>query len=126
MDDEQVEGVVIVEDNRPAGTVTDRDLALTVLKPGHDAGETAAQVIMTEDVITPHTARERRCEQSEQYRSFRAGYPFFGSGTPPTVSDRLGECQFIGCIQIQQAIHGGVPVNRPYRFVSRIPVSIRS
>jgi CBS domain-containing protein len=52
MNDERVGSVIVVEDERPVGVVTDRDLALKVLRQGRDPAETTAQEIMTEEVIT--------------------------------------------------------------------------
>jgi CBS domain-containing protein len=52
MDAEDVGSVVIVEDERPRGIVTDRDLALEVLARGSDPSSLTAADVMSEDVVT--------------------------------------------------------------------------
>jgi CBS domain-containing protein len=54
MKEEGVGSVVIEEEGRPVGIVTDRDLAMTVLEPRADPTEVTADEIMTEE---PTTAR---------------------------------------------------------------------
>jgi CBS domain-containing protein len=48
MDDEQVGSVVITEDNRPVGIVTDRDLAMFVVGPERDLTAVTASDVMSE------------------------------------------------------------------------------
>ena len=49
---EVVGSVVIVENERPRGIVTDRDLALEVLAHGRDLSSLTAADVMSEDVVT--------------------------------------------------------------------------
>ncbi len=42
--------VVVDEENRPVGVVTDRDIALRVLRRGLDPDETKASAVMSDDV----------------------------------------------------------------------------
>lgn len=51
--DEDLGDLVIVEDDRPVGIVTDRDIALAVARHGDLSGLTAADV-MTPDPVTIH------------------------------------------------------------------------
>lgn len=55
LDQERVGSVVVVEEARPVGIVTDRDLALKVLGPGLDPEETPAGDVMTEEMVTVDT-----------------------------------------------------------------------
>lgn len=55
MKEENVGSVVIVEEDRPIGIVTDRDLVLEVLEPRHDPREVTAESVMTETVVTVST-----------------------------------------------------------------------
>lgn len=52
MDEEDVGSVVIVEDERPRGIVTDRDLAMEVLVHERDPSSLTAADVMTEEVVT--------------------------------------------------------------------------
>lgn len=52
MDDERVGSVVVTDSGRPVGIVTDRDVAIKVLKQGRDPAQTTAGDVMTEDVVT--------------------------------------------------------------------------
>lgn len=52
MEDQNVGSVVVVENKKPIGIVTDRDLVMNVLKPGRDRHSTAVGEIMTEDPVT--------------------------------------------------------------------------
>lgn len=54
MREEAVGCVVIVDDDKPVGIVTDRDLVMEVLEPRHDPTEVTAGDVMTE---TPATLR---------------------------------------------------------------------
>jgi CBS domain-containing protein len=49
MREEGVGSVVIEEEGRPVGIVTDRDLAMAVLEPRADPTEVTAEEIMTEE-----------------------------------------------------------------------------
>lgn len=51
MADEEIGDVVIAEDNRPVGIVTDRDVALAVAEHG-DVSDLGAEDLMTEDPAT--------------------------------------------------------------------------
>lgn len=53
MRDEELGDLVISEDDRPVGIVTDRDVALT-LAEGEDVRDLTAADIMTEDPVTIH------------------------------------------------------------------------
>ncbi|MFB6300786.1 MAG: CBS domain-containing protein [Halobacteriales archaeon] len=50
--DEDVGSVVVIEDNRPVGIVTDRDLAVNVLAEGHSPEGMTAEDVMTADLFT--------------------------------------------------------------------------
>lgn len=52
MADEQVGSVVVVEDGRPQGIVTDRDVALRVVAADADAASLTAADVMSEDLVT--------------------------------------------------------------------------
>lgn len=52
MEDENVGSVVIVEDERPLGIVTDRDLAIEVIAHGTDPATLTAGDVMSEDLVT--------------------------------------------------------------------------
>ncbi len=52
MADERVGSVVIAEDKKPVGIVTDRDLALRCVAEEADPTELTAENVMTEDVHT--------------------------------------------------------------------------
>lgn len=52
MREENVGSVIIEEDGRPVGIVTDRDLVLEVLEPRHDPTEVTAADVMTETPVT--------------------------------------------------------------------------
>ena len=54
MKEEGVGSVIIEDDDRPVGIVTDRDLVTEVLEPRRDPGDVAAGDVMTE---TPATLR---------------------------------------------------------------------
>lgn len=52
MEEEDVGSVVILEDERPRGIVTDRDLALEVLVHERDPSSLTAADVMSEEVVT--------------------------------------------------------------------------
>jgi len=52
MKEESVGSVIIIDEGRPVGIVTDRDLVLQVLEPRADPRETTAGEIMTETPVT--------------------------------------------------------------------------
>ncbi|MCU4719142.1 CBS domain-containing protein [Halapricum hydrolyticum] len=52
MDEENVGSIVITNDETPIGIVTDRDLAVRVLKEAADPTEQAAEDVMTDDLYT--------------------------------------------------------------------------
>ncbi|WP_336362175.1 CBS domain-containing protein [Halalkalicoccus salilacus] len=52
MAEEGVGSIVIVEDDRPVGIVTDRDLTVEVLAAGEDPSSVTAENVMTEDPVT--------------------------------------------------------------------------
>lgn len=52
MDEHAVGSVVVVEDDRPVGLVTDRDLTLEVLSRGGDAETLTASGVMSADPFT--------------------------------------------------------------------------
>ncbi|WP_435348893.1 CBS domain-containing protein [Haloarchaeobius sp. HRN-SO-5] len=54
MKEENVGSVVVEDDDRPVGIVTDRDLTLKVLEPREDPGEVSVAQIMTENPTTVH------------------------------------------------------------------------
>ena len=55
MEERDVGSAVVVEDDRPVGLVTDRDLTIEVLSRGTDPDDVTAADVMTED---PFSARE--------------------------------------------------------------------
>lgn len=52
MESEVVGSVVVLEGDRPAGVVTDRDLAIEVCLQGADPATTTAEDVMTRDLYT--------------------------------------------------------------------------
>lgn len=52
MEEKDVGSVLIVEDNRPVGIVTDRDLTLEVVSRGSDATELSVSDVMTTNPFT--------------------------------------------------------------------------
>lgn len=54
MDEASVGSVVVVEDGRPVGLVTDRDLALAVVSRGADPASLDASDVMSADPFTVH------------------------------------------------------------------------
>jgi CBS domain-containing protein len=52
MDEEGVGSIVITEDDRLVGIVTDRDLTVGVLAAGEDPSSVSAADLMSEDVVT--------------------------------------------------------------------------
>ncbi|TYL38405.1 CBS domain-containing protein [Natronococcus pandeyae] len=52
MDDEQVGSVVVVEDDRPQGIVTDRDITISAVARGEDPEAKTAADVMSEDLVT--------------------------------------------------------------------------
>lgn len=52
MDEESVGSVVVVEDDRPVGLVTDRDLALAVVSRGGDPTSLTASDVMSAEPFT--------------------------------------------------------------------------
>lgn len=52
MHEETVSSVVVVDDGRPLGLVTDRDLAMAVLDESFDAERTPIDEFLTDDVVT--------------------------------------------------------------------------
>lgn len=52
MEEESVGSVVVVDDDRPIGLVTDRDLAMEVVARGTEPSEVTAEEVMTPDPIT--------------------------------------------------------------------------
>lgn len=52
MEKETVGSVVIVDDNKPVGIVTDRDLAMRCVAEEGETGDLAAENVMSEDVET--------------------------------------------------------------------------
>lgn len=55
MKEENVGSVVIVDESRPVGIVTDRDLVLEVLEPREDPASVTAADVMTETLATVRT-----------------------------------------------------------------------
>lgn len=55
MKEENVGSVIIEDDDRPVGIVTDRDLVLQVLEPRGDPSAVTAGEIMTDTPVTLHT-----------------------------------------------------------------------
>jgi len=54
MEERAVGSAVVVEDDRPVGLVTDRDLTIEVLSRGTDPDDVTAADVMTEDPFTAH------------------------------------------------------------------------
>lgn len=52
METETVGSVVIVDDNKPVGIVTDRDLVMRCVDEAGETGDLAAENVMSEDVET--------------------------------------------------------------------------
>lgn len=52
MRDENVGSVVVVDDEKPVGLVTDRDVAVRIAADRLDAGEMDTAAVMTEDPVT--------------------------------------------------------------------------
>lgn len=52
LDDERVGSVVIVEDDRPEGIITDRDIAIEVVARNRDTTTLTAADVMSEDLVT--------------------------------------------------------------------------
>jgi CBS domain-containing protein len=52
MKEENVGSVIIEDDGRPVGIVTDRDLVVDVLEPRSDPSEVTAADLMTETLVT--------------------------------------------------------------------------
>ena len=52
MAEEDVGSIVITEDDRPVGIVTDRDLTVGVLAGGEDPTSVTAEEVMSEDLVT--------------------------------------------------------------------------
>lgn len=52
MEEEDVGSVVIVEENRPRGIVTDRDITIEAVARGEDPTSMTAEDVMTEDLVT--------------------------------------------------------------------------
>ncbi|WP_225334099.1 CBS domain-containing protein [Halomicrobium urmianum] len=52
MDEEDVGSVIVVEDDRPVGIVTDRDVAVKVVARREDPADVTAEDVMTGDVVT--------------------------------------------------------------------------
>lgn len=52
MREENVGSVVVTEDRRPVGLVTDRDIAMQLCQEGVDPAAMTARDIMTEDLVT--------------------------------------------------------------------------
>lgn len=52
MRDENVGSVIIEEDDRPVGIVTDRDITVDVTAEGQDPHDVAAEDVMTPDPVT--------------------------------------------------------------------------
>lgn len=52
MHQESVSSVVVVDDGRPLGLVSDRDLAMAVLDEAFDAEQTPIEEFLTEEVVT--------------------------------------------------------------------------
>lgn len=55
MDEENVGSVVIVDDDRPQGIVTDRDITINVVVHGDDPTSVTAADVMSEDLVTVET-----------------------------------------------------------------------
>lgn len=52
MDEEGVGSIVITDDDRPVGIVTDRDLTVGVLAAGEDPSSVSAEEVMSEEIVT--------------------------------------------------------------------------
>ncbi len=52
MHDESVGSVVVVENDKPSGLVSDRDLAMAVLDESFDAEETAVETLLSDETVT--------------------------------------------------------------------------
>lgn len=52
MEDEKVGSVVIVDDDRPQGIITDRDIAIQTAARGQDPTTMTAADVMSEDLVT--------------------------------------------------------------------------
>lgn len=52
MEEEDVGSVVIVEENRPRGIVTDRDITIEAVAGGKDPTSVSADDVMSEDLVT--------------------------------------------------------------------------
>ena len=52
MEEEDVGSVVIVEENRPRGIVTDRDITIEAVARGEDPTSVTAEDVMSEDLVT--------------------------------------------------------------------------
>lgn len=52
MADEEVGSIVITDDDRPVGIVTDRNLTVEVLAAGADPASVSAEDVMSEDPVT--------------------------------------------------------------------------
>lgn len=52
MADEEVGSIVITEDDRPVGIVTDRNLTVEVLATGEDPSSVTTEDVMTDDPVT--------------------------------------------------------------------------
>ena len=52
MDEETIGSIVIVEDDRPQGIVTDRDITIEAVSRGADPTELTAADVMSEDLVT--------------------------------------------------------------------------
>lgn len=52
MRDEQVGSVIIEEDDRPVGIITDRDITVKVTAEGRDPHDVTAEDVMTPDPVT--------------------------------------------------------------------------
>ena len=52
MNDRSVGSVVVLEDGKPIGIITDRDLVVRVLCKGRDPGSTKAKDVMTQNLAT--------------------------------------------------------------------------
>lgn len=55
MEDEDVGSVIIVEEDRPRGIVTDRDITIEAVARGEDPTTVTAEDVMSEDLVTVDT-----------------------------------------------------------------------
>jgi CBS domain-containing protein len=62
MRDENVGAIVVAEENRPLGVVTDRDLVVRVVAPGEDAARLRVRDVMTGEPI--FVSGDRSLEQA--------------------------------------------------------------